>query len=112
MVRNDASDNAADGIRVTAASRDTTVERNAADRNGGDGIHVLSPLTTLTRNNADRNARLGIEAVPGVTDGGGNHARGNALGPVHGGRLLDRSALPLAPPASRAARAAGHKTRQ
>ena len=80
VVRNDASDNAADGIRVTAASRDTTVERNAADRNGGDGIHVLSPLTTLTRNNADRNAGWGIEAVLGVTDGGGNHARGNALG--------------------------------
>ncbi len=84
VARNDASGNAADGIRVTAASRDTTVERNAADRNGGDGIHVLSPLTKLVRNNADRNARWGIEAVRGVTDGGGNHARGNVLGQCTG----------------------------
>ena len=84
VVRNDASGNAADGIRITAASRDTTVERNAADRNGLDGIRVLSPLTTLIRNNADRNAGWGIEAVPGVTDGGGNHARGNVLGQCMG----------------------------
>jgi hypothetical protein len=66
-----------DGIRVVAAAVDTTVERNSASGNGGDGINVQSPSTTITRNSANRNADYGIEAVPDAIDGGGNHARGN-----------------------------------
>ena len=46
------------------------VTRNSADRNGADGIDIVSPLTTVSRNSANRNAGYGIEAVPGVTDGG------------------------------------------
>jgi len=77
VVRNTVTGQHADGILVAPVARETTVERNTARRNAGDGIRVLSPFTTLTRNEADLNAALGIEAVPGVTDGGGNHAYGN-----------------------------------
>ena len=77
VTRNASSSHASDGIRVLDVARDTTVERNTADRNGADGIHVLSPFTAITRNTASRNANYGIEAVAGVTDSGGNRARGN-----------------------------------
>jgi len=77
LARNTAIGNAAAGILVYAVARGTTLTRNTANRNGEDGIHVLSPFTTITRNTADHNAAYGIEAVPGVTDGGRNHATGN-----------------------------------
>jgi len=75
--RNNSSGNDGDGIRVVAVAQDTLLVRNAADRNGADGIHVQSPATTISRNTANHNANLGIEAVPGVVDGGKNKARGN-----------------------------------
>jgi parallel beta-helix repeat protein len=74
---NSAGGGDADGIRIVDVAVDTTVERNDANHNGGDGINVQSPSTTITRNAANRNADYGIEAVPGVADGGGNHARRN-----------------------------------
>jgi parallel beta-helix repeat protein len=77
VVRNKVNGQRADGILVAPVAHDTILQRNTAERNAGDGIHVLSPFTTVTRNAADLNAALGIEAVPGVTDGGGNHAHGN-----------------------------------
>jgi parallel beta-helix repeat protein len=77
VTRNVSRSHGSDGIRVIDVARDTTVESNTADRNGADGIQVLSPFTTITRNTANRNANYGIEAVAGVTDGGGNRARGN-----------------------------------
>lgn len=75
--RNTAKSTISMGIEVIAMARDTTIERNAADGNGADGIHVLSPSTTITRNSANSNAAYGIEAVIGVIDGGGNKAQGN-----------------------------------
>jgi parallel beta-helix repeat protein len=77
LVRNEASRNASDGIRVGDVAQNTTLEGNVANGNAADGIHVLSAATELTRNLASRNGNLGIEAVPGVTDGGGNRAFGN-----------------------------------
>ncbi|TML07931.1 MAG: hypothetical protein E6G41_03515 [Actinobacteria bacterium] len=59
------------------AQQSTTLERNTANQNDADGIHVLSRFTTVIRNTADSNALLGIEAVSGITDGGGNRAFGN-----------------------------------
>jgi hypothetical protein len=78
VVRNTITGQHADGMFVAPVAQDTTVARNSADHNAGDGLHVLSPATTLLRNRADDNAAFGIEAVAGVTDGGGNRARGNA----------------------------------
>jgi parallel beta-helix repeat protein len=66
-----------DGILVEPTAVDTLLDRNAASRNGDDGIDVESQSTTLTKNTANHNDDLGIEAVPGATDGGGNKARGN-----------------------------------
>jgi hypothetical protein len=77
VARNSVERQSGDGIFVAKLAIGTTLLGNEADRNGADGIHVLSASTTLTRNQADRNALLGIEAVAGVTDGGGNRARGN-----------------------------------
>lgn len=77
LVRNEASRNASDGIRIVDVAQNTTLKGNVANGNAADGIHVLSAATVLTRNLAARNGNLGIEAVPGVTDGGGNHAFGN-----------------------------------
>lgn len=65
------------GITVGADALATLLERNVANGNGADGIHIESPSTTVTRNAAHRNHGLGIDAVTGVTDGGGNRARGN-----------------------------------
>jgi parallel beta-helix repeat protein len=67
----------ADGISVDVKAENTTLKGNDANRNAGDGIHVMSATTTVTRNTANRNHDYGIEAVPGAIDGGGNHARGN-----------------------------------
>jgi parallel beta-helix repeat protein len=77
LARNTVSGQGADGIFVAPIAQDTTVRHNTTDRNGADGINVLSPSTTLKGNTANRNAAYGIEAVAGVTDGGGNHASGN-----------------------------------
>ena len=74
---NTVSRHGGDGISVDATAENTSLERNDANRNGADGIHVMSPSTTITRNSANRNGNYGIEAVPGATDGGGNQARGN-----------------------------------
>jgi hypothetical protein len=76
VVRNTVSRQHADGILVAPVARDTTLARNTANGNAGDGIQVLSPFTTLTRNSADNNGAYGIEAIPGVTDGGFNEAGG------------------------------------
>jgi parallel beta-helix repeat protein len=75
--RNSVSDQEADGIFIGLRAQDTTLERNTADRNGKDGIYVLSPSTTITRNTADNNAAYGIEAIPAAIDGGHNQAAGN-----------------------------------
>ena len=77
VVRNSVSRQRADGILVAPVAQDTTLERNTADRNAGDGINVVSPSTTITRNTADDNGTYGIQAVQGVTDGGNNEASGN-----------------------------------
>jgi nitrous oxidase accessory protein NosD len=69
---------AADGILVAPVAQNTTLERNVANGNALDGIHVFSPLTTITGNTADNNGAYGIEAVQGATDGGNNSASGNA----------------------------------
>jgi parallel beta-helix repeat protein len=66
-----------DGIRVTAASRDTLVKGNHVQGFEDDGIQVDSPRTALRLNRTDGNGDLGIEAVAGVRDGGGNVAAGN-----------------------------------
>ena len=81
IVRNEASRNASDGIRIVDVAQNTTLEGNVANGNAADGIHVLSAATELTRNLAARNGNLGIEAVLGVIDGGGNHAFGNGNPP-------------------------------
>jgi parallel beta-helix repeat protein len=77
IARNTVIGQRADGILVASTAQDTTLARNTADRNGADGIHVVSRTTLLRRNSADDNAAFGIEAVAGVTDGGGNRAHGN-----------------------------------
>ena len=81
VVRNAISHDGGDGIQVAAIAQDTALRHNVAERNGADGLDVLSPSTTIARNAANRNAAFGIEAVPGVTDGGGNiaHANGNPV---------------------------------
>jgi large repetitive protein len=84
IARNAVTGNEGDGILVTVLAENTALERNIANRNGADGIHVLSALTTITRNTADDNARLGIEAVTGVIDGGHNRASGNTVGQCTG----------------------------
>jgi parallel beta-helix repeat protein len=75
--RNTASNASDAGILVYAEARQTLLQGNTADGNGGDGIEVRSPSTTLRRNSASNNFLLGINAVDGVTDGGGNRASGN-----------------------------------
>jgi hypothetical protein len=67
IARNAAVGNDGDGILVTALAERTTLERNLADRNGANGIHVLNALTAITRNTANGNAAFGIQAVAGVT---------------------------------------------
>jgi large repetitive protein len=79
VMRNTITRQHADGLLVAPIAQNTTLERNSADHNAGDGLNVLSPATTLRRNRADDNAAFGIEAVAGVTDGGGNRARGNGI---------------------------------
>ncbi len=77
VTRNLSNDNGTDGIIVQPVARHTSLERNTAEGNGADGVHVLSPFTTISRDSAELNAAFGIEAVPGVTDGGHNQASGN-----------------------------------
>jgi Right handed beta helix region len=69
-----------DGVLVGANATNTVIRLNTANRNGRDGIHVLSASTLLKRNGAFSNVVFGIEAVAGVTDGGGNvaHRNGNS----------------------------------
>jgi len=57
---------------------DTLLEGNLVTGAKDDGLDVDNPSTTLTGNLAVHNGDLGIEAVVGVTDGGRNHAAGNA----------------------------------
>lgn len=70
-----------DGIEVGIVTGNpvgaTTLTANDVTGSAADGIHVGSKDTTLARNHASRNGRLGIEAVPGVRDGGGNVAHLN-----------------------------------
>jgi parallel beta-helix repeat protein len=84
IAHNETEGNEGDGILVTALAQNTTLERNAASRNGATGIHVLSSLTTITRNRANDNTAFGIDAVAGVIDGGRNRASGNGLGQCTG----------------------------
>jgi parallel beta-helix repeat protein len=77
LLRNELSGNAPDGVLVDAGQAGTQIERNQANENADDGIDVDSAATTLTGNTANSNDDLGIEAVPGVIDGGGNRASGN-----------------------------------
>jgi parallel beta-helix repeat protein len=84
ITRNATEGNESDGILVTALAENTTLERNTANRNGANGIHVLNRLTTITRNTANDNAAFGIQAVAGVIDGGHNRASGNRLGQCTG----------------------------
>jgi parallel beta-helix repeat protein len=74
---NVANSTLSDGILVNENATATLLERNRANRSGGDGIDVDASGTKLTRNTANRNHDLGIEAVPGTIDGGGNKASGN-----------------------------------
>jgi parallel beta-helix repeat protein len=69
--------NLIDGIALTAATRDSSLEGNRSRRNGDDGFDVDAASTILTENSARRNGDLGIEAVAGVANGGENWARRN-----------------------------------
>jgi large repetitive protein len=65
------------GVLLTQA-QNTRVERNKADRNTDDGIHVDSGAgDLLAGNTVNHNGDYGIEGSPTVVDGGGNKARGN-----------------------------------
>jgi parallel beta-helix repeat protein len=74
LVRNRAIRNRLSGFTIGGGA---VVERNVANENGEDGIHVYEPGATLARNRTDDNVDLGIEAIAGVIDGGGNRASGN-----------------------------------
>jgi parallel beta-helix repeat protein len=74
---NVALQNRIDGIALTAAARDSSLEGNRSRRNRDDGFDVRAASTTMTENSAQANGDLGIEAVPGVANGGENGARRN-----------------------------------
>ncbi len=66
-----------DGIFVAQGASGTVLRSNVANRNGGDGIQLLSASTRLRNNTANENRLFGIDAVLGVVDLGGNTAAGN-----------------------------------
>ena len=75
--RNLVTDCAGNGFDLDLAAPDDTLVDNRALRNGADGIHVgHSGGTTLTRNRAENNTGDGID-VTGGTDGGRNRAKRN-----------------------------------
>lgn len=67
------------GIKITGTGNDLV--GNTSDDNAGDGIDDLTTGNTITANTANGNGGVGIDAVSGVTDGGRNHATGNAESP-------------------------------
>ena len=69
------------GFLVAGDSTGNRLDRNLANGNGADGIHIDTAGNRLGGSTANRNAGHGIAAVAGTTDAGGNHASGNALSP-------------------------------
>jgi parallel beta-helix repeat protein len=66
------------GLWVDGGAVGNTIEGNAARRNGGEGINVMSGGTVLRNNLARQDQGWGIYAAPGVINGGRNGASGNA----------------------------------
>lgn len=67
-----------DGFLVDPTAVGTTLLRNVAFAQQGDGFDIAASSTRLGHNAAAYNAGYGIRAVPGVVDLGGNQASNNA----------------------------------